>query len=40
MPFGMYGQLYDKYGVQWIFKGDLKKQERALVLRSSAFFMN
>jgi len=25
MPFGMYGQFYDKYGVQWIFKGDLKK---------------
>lgn len=25
MPFGMYGQLYDKYGVHWIFKGDLKK---------------
>src|SRR5262245_23915618 len=22
MPFGTYGQLYDKYGVQWIFKGD------------------
>jgi len=24
MPFGTYGQFYDKYGVQWIFKGDLK----------------
>lgn len=24
MPFGMYGQFYDKYGVQWIFKGDKK----------------
>lgn len=22
MPFGIYGQFYDKYGVQWIFKGD------------------
>jgi PhnB protein len=22
MPFGMYGQFYDKYGVQWIFRGD------------------
>ncbi len=22
MPFGMYGQFYDKYGVQWIFKGE------------------
>jgi len=22
MPFGTYGQMYDKYGVQWIFKGD------------------
>lgn len=22
MPFGIYGQFYDKYGVQWIFKSD------------------
>lgn len=22
MPFGIYGQFYDKYGVQWIFRGD------------------
>ena len=22
MPFGMYGQFYDKFGVQWIFRGD------------------
>ena len=22
MPFGTYEQFYDKYGVQWIFKGD------------------
>jgi PhnB protein len=22
LPFGMYGQFYDKYGVQWIFRGD------------------
>ncbi len=22
MPFGTYGQFFDKYGVQWIFKGD------------------
>ena len=22
MPFGTYGQLTDKYGVRWIFKGD------------------
>jgi len=22
LPFGMYGQFYDKFGVQWIFKGD------------------
>ena len=21
MPFGTYGQFYDKYGVQWIFMG-------------------
>ncbi len=25
MPFGLYGQFYDKFGVQWIFTGDLKK---------------
>ena len=25
MPFGMYGQFYDKYGIQWIFRGDKKK---------------
>lgn len=25
MPFGIYGQFYDKYGVQWIFKGDVRK---------------
>ena len=24
MPFGTYGQFYDKYGIQWIFKGDKK----------------
>ena len=23
MPFGTYRQFYDKYGVQWIFRGDL-----------------
>jgi PhnB protein len=22
MPFGLYGQFYDKFGVQWIFRGD------------------
>ncbi len=22
MPFGTYGQFYDKYGVQWIFRGE------------------
>ncbi len=22
MPFGTYGQFYDKFGIQWIFKGD------------------
>jgi PhnB protein len=22
MPFGMYGQLYDKYGYQWIFRSE------------------
>jgi len=25
MPFGSYGQLTDKYGVPWIFKGDKKE---------------
>lgn len=24
MPFGTYGQFYDKYGIQWIFVGDKK----------------
>ena len=24
MPFGTYGQFYDRYGVQWIFKGEKK----------------
>ena len=24
MPFGIYGQFFDRYGVQWIFKGDKK----------------
>lgn len=22
LPFGIYGQFYDRYGVQWIFKGE------------------
>jgi PhnB protein len=22
MPFGIYGQFYDRYGVQWIFRGN------------------
>ena len=22
VPFGIYGQFYDRYGVQWIFRGD------------------
>ena len=25
MPFGVYGQFYDRYGVQWIFKGDARE---------------
>jgi PhnB protein len=25
LPFGIYGQFYDKYGVQWIFKGDKRE---------------
>ena len=25
MPFGTYGQFFDKYGVQWIFKGNKKE---------------
>ena len=28
MPFGIYGQFYDKYGVQWIFKGDKAKPDK------------
>lgn len=27
MPFGTYGQFYDRYGVQWIFMGDRVKSE-------------
>jgi len=30
MPFGIYGQFYDKYGVQWIFKGDKAKPTKSL----------
>jgi len=30
MPFGLYGQFYDKYGIQWIFKGDKKDEEVAV----------
>jgi PhnB protein len=25
LPFGIYGQFYDRFGVQWIFKGDSRK---------------
>ncbi len=25
MPFGTYGQMYDRFGVHWIFKGDPRK---------------
>jgi PhnB protein len=25
MPFGIYGQFFDKYGVQWIFRGEQKE---------------
>ena len=25
MPFGLYGQFYDRYGVQWIFRGDSQR---------------
>lgn len=25
MPFGVYGQLFDKYGYQWIFRGDRRE---------------
>jgi PhnB protein len=26
MPFGTYGQFYDRYGVQWIFRSDNRPQ--------------
>jgi PhnB protein len=29
MPFGIYGQFYDRYGVQWIFRGDAGAREDA-----------
>ena len=25
LPFGLYGQFYDRFGVQWIFRGEVKK---------------
>ena len=25
MPFGTYGQFYDRFGIQWIFKGDARR---------------
>ena len=25
MPFGLYGQFYDKFGIQWIFRRDKKE---------------
>lgn len=28
LPFGIYGQFYDRYGVQWIFKGDPQVEEK------------
>lgn len=28
LPFGMYGQFYDRYGVQWIFKGNKSAERR------------
>ncbi len=27
LPFGTYGQFFDRYGVQWIFRGE-RKQDR------------
>ena len=27
LPIGTYGQMYDKYGIHWIFKGDPVKAE-------------
>ncbi len=27
LPIGTYGQMYDKYGIHWIFKGDSVKAE-------------
>lgn len=26
MPFGVYGQFFDKYGYHWIFKGDRREE--------------
>lgn len=25
MPFGTYGQFFDKYGIQWVFRGEKQK---------------
>lgn len=30
MPFGTYGQFYDRFGVQWIFKGDPTTPEKGI----------
>ena len=30
MPFGTYGQFYDRFGVQWIFRGDSNKPEQKI----------
>lgn len=29
MPFGTHGQFYDRYGVQWIFKGERRRLARS-----------
>ena len=26
MPFGTYGQFYDRYGIQWIFRGESQRE--------------
>jgi PhnB protein len=34
MPFGAYGQFFDRYGVQWIFRGEEKVPENKWGLAS------
>jgi PhnB protein len=40
LPFGIYGQFYDRYGVQWIFKGDARKLVIRMICPALYFLSN